>query len=206
MLIIGTKGHAKEIIDLLEDFKENDYVFFDNISSDLDQEIYEKRILKDFDVTKEYFKTKNQFILGIGGPKNRHLLYTKFKTELNGTPFSVIAKNAFVSKNASLGLGLNIMTYAFVSHSVTIGNGCLINAYAKIHHDTSVGHFSEISPNATLLGSCKIGNLTFIGASATILPKVSIGNNVIVAAGSVVTSDVPDNCMVAGIPAVIKKK
>ena len=32
-----------------------------------------------------------------------------------------------------------------------------------------------------------------------------IGNNVTIAAGSVVTKDVPDNCMVAGIPAIIKK-
>lgn len=35
----------------------------------------------------------------------------------------------------------------------------------------------------------------------TILPGVTIGNNVVVAAGEVVTKDVPDNCLVAGIPA-----
>ena len=31
--------------------------------------------------------------------------------------------------------------------------------------------------------------------------KIHIGNNVVVAAGAVVTKDVPDNCLVAGIPA-----
>jgi bifunctional N-acetylglucosamine-1-phosphate-uridyltransferase/glucosamine-1-phosphate-acetyltransferase GlmU-like protein len=35
---------------------------------------------------------------------------------------------------------------------------------------------------------------------------VQIGSNVIVAAGAVVTKDVPDNCMVAGVPAIIKKQ
>jgi len=30
---------------------------------------------------------------------------------------------------------------------------------------------------------------------------VNIGNNVIVAAGAVVTQDVPDNCIVGGVPA-----
>lgn len=34
-----------------------------------------------------------------------------------------------------------------------------------------------------------------------ILPGVTIGNNVVVAAGAVVTKDVPDNCLIAGIHA-----
>ena len=41
----------------------------------------------------------------------------------------------------------------------------------------------------------------WIGAGATILPGVTVGENAIVAAAAVVTSDVPDNCIVAGVPA-----
>ena len=47
-----------------------------------------------------------------------------------------------------------------------------------------------------------IGNDVWIGGNCTILPGVTIGNNVVVAAGAVVTRDVPDNCVVGGIPAV----
>lgn len=47
----------------------------------------------------------------------------------------------------------------------------------------------------------KVGNNVWIGGSATILAGVTIGNNVVVAAGAVVTKDVPDNCIVAGVPA-----
>lgn len=46
-----------------------------------------------------------------------------------------------------------------------------------------------------------IGNDVWIGGNVTILPGVHIGNNVVVAAGAVVTKDVPDNCLVRGIPA-----
>ena len=35
---------------------------------------------------------------------------------------------------------------------------------------------------------------------------MTIGNNVVVAAGAVVTKDVPDNCVVGGVPARIIKK
>lgn len=45
-----------------------------------------------------------------------------------------------------------------------------------------------------------------MGAGAIVLPGVTIGNNVVVAAGAVVTKDVPDNCVVAGVPAKVIKE
>lgn len=51
-----------------------------------------------------------------------------------------------------------------------------------------------------------IGDRAWIGANSCILTGVSIGNNSVVAAGSVVTEDVPDNCLVGGVPAKVIKK
>lgn len=51
-----------------------------------------------------------------------------------------------------------------------------------------------------------IGEDCWLGGNVTVCPGVTIGNRVIVAAGSVVTKDVPDDVMVAGNPAVIKKR
>ncbi len=50
-----------------------------------------------------------------------------------------------------------------------------------------------------------IGKQSIIGYAAIILPGVKIGDNVIVGAGSVVSKDVPSNCIVAGNPAKIVK-
>ena len=50
-----------------------------------------------------------------------------------------------------------------------------------------------------------IGTHCFIGCGSIILPNITVGNHVIVAAGSVVTTDVPDNCIVAGNPAKVIK-
>lgn len=58
-------------------------------------------------------------------------------------------------------------------------------------------------------GKCEviIGDNCFIGINSTILGKVNIGNNVTVGAHSLVLNDIPDNSIVAGIPAkVIKTK
>ena len=47
----------------------------------------------------------------------------------------------------------------------------------------------------------KIGHNCWIGGHSVINPGVTIGNNVVIASGSVVTKDVPDNVVVAGVPA-----
>lgn len=51
-----------------------------------------------------------------------------------------------------------------------------------------------------------IGDRAWIGANATILTGVTIGENAVVAAGSVVTKDVPANCLVGGVPAKVIKE
>ena len=48
-----------------------------------------------------------------------------------------------------------------------------------------------------------IGSDSIIGIRSIVMPGVSIGNQVVVGGGSVVTKDVPDNCIVAGNPAKI---
>ncbi len=58
----------------------------------------------------------------------------------------------------------------------------------------------EIYPS---LGPVSIGNNVFVGSHATILQNVKIGNNVVIGFGSVVTKDIPDNSVVAGVPAKI---
>nr|WP_322625341.1 sugar O-acetyltransferase [uncultured Flavobacterium sp.] len=70
----------------------------------------------------------------------------------------------------------------------------------------SEGHpLSPQDRHALVPGQITIKKNAWIGAAATILPGVTIGENAIVAAGAVVTKDVPDNTVVAGIPAKIIK-
>jgi len=50
-----------------------------------------------------------------------------------------------------------------------------------------------------------VGDDTWLGGGVVICPGVTIGNRCIVAAGSVVVRDIPDDCLAAGNPAVVKK-
>ena len=59
----------------------------------------------------------------------------------------------------------------------------------------------NIEPRVDKMGKIKIGNNTYFGMGAFVMPNVTIGNNCIIGAMSVVTKDVPDNIVMAGIPA-----
>lgn len=64
--------------------------------------------------------------------------------------------------------------------------------------------FGKRSPGASREGYV-IGDNCYISTGVTILGPITIGNNVTIAAGAVVTKDIPDNCVVAGVPAKIIK-
>jgi bifunctional UDP-N-acetylglucosamine pyrophosphorylase/glucosamine-1-phosphate N-acetyltransferase len=51
-----------------------------------------------------------------------------------------------------------------------------------------------------------IGNNVKIGSDTMLVAPVSVGDGAVTAAGSVVTSDVPPDSLVAGVPAVVKKR
>lgn len=80
-----------------------------------------------------------------------------------------------------------------------------------IHPDAKIGDNCHINQNVTIGGKSDlerlpvIGDNVILGAGSIILGDISIGNNAIVGAGAVVVKDVPDNAIVAGVPAVVIK-
>lgn len=96
-------------------------------------------------------------------------------------------------------------------NGINIGDGLLTGRYVYIG-DNSHGGLSleeaELRPGKRELrskGMITIGKNVWLGDKVTILSGVSIGNNVIIAANSVVTHDVPSNCIAAGVPAKVIK-
>lgn len=82
-----------------------------------------------------------------------------------------------------------------------ISDGSKIDALVHISHNVFVGKNCEITAGAVIGGSAEIGNSTWIGLNATVKDQIKIGNNVIVASGASVIHDVPNQDIVAGVPA-----
>lgn len=209
MLIVGAKGFAKEVFEIIYQLKDIDnLVFFDDISSNIQEKMFDSfPILNSDKEVIDYFrKVDKRFTIGIGNPLLRNKMFKKFKN-LGGELSSVISvKSSIGSFDCKIGHGCNILGGATISNGASLGVACIVYYNSIITHDCKIGDFVEISPGATLLGRCSIGSYSQIGANVTILPDIKIGKNVIIGAGSIVTKNVDDNCLIYGSPAVFKKK
>ena len=85
---------------------------------------------------------------------------------------------------------------------ISIGdNVYLTNNITFLTHDGGTLLFRDEIPDLEITKPIVIKNNVYIGFNVTILPGVTIGNNVVIGANSVVTKNVPDNCVYAGNPA-----
>lgn len=107
--------------------------------------------------------------------------------------FTKIGKNVFINHACSfLDMG-----------GITIEDEVLIGP--RVNLVTENHPLDPADRRALVTKPILIKRNAWIAAGATILPGVTIGENSVVAAGAVVSKDVPDNVVVAGIPAKIVK-
>jgi len=90
---------------------------------------------------------------------------------------------------------------------VTIGDRVLIGYRSQILSSNHVipSNLQQIFQSGHTYASVRIGDDAWIGANCIVLPGVTIGKGAVVAAGSVVTKDVIEYSIVAGVPAKLIK-
>ena len=112
-----------------------------------------------------------------------------------------------IQKNATIGQNCKISSHSFICEGVTIEDGVFIGHGVMFTNDlypravNADGSLQSDADWVTIPTRVKSG--ASIGSNATILPGLTIGEGAQVGAGAVVTKDVPNHAIVAGVPARI---
>lgn len=144
------------------------------------------------------------------------------ETEAIGTGTRIWAF-AHVMRGARVGRDCVIGDHSFIESGVRIGRGVTIKNGVSLWEGVEVGDHAFLGPNAVFtndlrprsrrlpaaagryrttrwLQKTRIGTGATVGANATVLCGIRIGRFAMIAAGCVVTTDVPDHALWAGVP------
>lgn len=111
----------------------------------------------------------------------------------------VVDPSAIIAFDVQMGAGAFIGKLAVVNSTASVGEFSIVNSGAVIEHDCAVGPWAHVACNATLCGGASVGAGALVGAGATVLQGVSVGERAVVGAGSVVLADVPSATTVCGV-------
>jgi len=197
--ILGAGGHAKVVIDAIEEKNQYCSIFvYDSCPSRVGERIFEKYEIQNQSALRK--PGPGPIHIAIGNNKVRAELSQSFSDTLKEF-VSIIHPKAIVSSKAYVNNGCFVAGGAIIGPDSIIGYNSIINHMSIIDHDCLLGNWVHIAPNATLGGGVKIEDGVFVGAGAVILPRVNIGEYATVGAGAVVTRAVKPGDTVVGVPA-----
>ena len=208
VIVVGSGGHAKVVIDILEEMISNgaelQIIGVTSNSIALSDLFFGYLVLGPDEIIKNYANDEAIVAaMGLGGFKD-NLLREKVFNYIKGFGINfinVIHPSAIISKTAKFGEGIVIFPGVIINTVVEIADNSIIATGSSIDHETVIEKNVLISAGVTIGAYSKIGQGSLLALGCKVISGVKIGVNVLVAAGAVVISDIEDDKKVFGIPA-----
>ena len=169
----------------------------------LSGEIYnacDKDLLRELNEMKVLCQQYNNLLPTDFTARNRMLQQILGKADsdtfINQPFYCDYGKHIRVGKRFFANFSLTILDEAIV----TFGDDCFVGPNVSIYTACHSTNPQERNTRREWAKPVSIGNNVWIGGAVTILPGVTVGDNCTIGAGSVVTHDIPANCIVAGNP------
>lgn len=208
VIIIGSGGHAKVVIDIINEInkknKDIDIIGITSKSLSVGELFFGLKVLGNDDVIEGYRDKENYFLaMGLGGFKDNFLREKVFNSMVGlGMRFlNVIHPSAVISETVVFGQGVTIFPGVILNAEVEIGDNTIIATGSTIDHETIIEENVLVSAGVTVGAYSIIGKRSLIALGANVVSGVKIGVDVLVAAGALVVNDISDNKKVFGIPA-----
>jgi sugar O-acyltransferase (sialic acid O-acetyltransferase NeuD family) len=114
---------------------------------------------------------------------------------------NLVHPSAVISPSARIGGGALICPGVIVGPGADIGRHAILNTACTIDHDCALEENVIVGPGVHLPGGVTIRSGAFIGVGVSATPGVTVGRNSLIGAGSVITKDIEENVIAAGVPA-----
>lgn len=207
ILIIGAGGHARVAIDYLRSYKVDIIGLLDDNKNLIGKKIGNIKVLG---VIKDIIRLKNKFdecFVAFGDNSLRYNSVKLIEELITDIKFTTIKhQTAIVSESSFIGQGSFIGAGSIIGANTKIGEHNIINSGIIIEHECNLDDFVSVGPGARLASTIRVGERAFIGMGSCVIEDTKIGKTSIIGAGSVVLNDVPDNTLVVGVPARVKRK
>ncbi len=169
ILLIGGGGHAKAVIDVIE--QEGKF----EIAGIVEKFVGESEAVLGYpligtdDELAELRKEYKYAIITIGHLKSNAIRVKLFGIlkELDFTLPVVVSPLAYLSKHAEVAEGTVLMHHALVNAGAKVEKNCIINSKALVEHDAIIEEHSHISTGAIVNGGVRVKANTFYGSNAT---------------------------------------
>jgi sugar O-acyltransferase (sialic acid O-acetyltransferase NeuD family) len=206
IIVIGSSGHAKVVIDCIE--KENKYEIIGLLdrfkqvgSSSFGYKIIGKE--EDLENLIRMHKIEGG-IIAIGDNFIRYNIYNKISQHIPQFNFiNVVHPSAQIARNVLIGKGSVILANTTISSNATVGSFCIINNNSSLDHDSTMLDYSSLAPGSTIGGNVKIGLFTAVSLGAKVIHGITIGEHTIIGAGATVIKDIPKYVVAYGNPAKV---
>lgn len=172
-----------------------------------------------------YNKLRNIILMLIPAPLQSKVKYRRFLKKGCSIGENIEIVNSKVGSNSRYAYHASVRNCE-VGEYTSIGryskiNNATIGKYCSISWDVTIGATNHPTDNISThafpyvkrigfveqdnqhIIKTQVGNDVWVGCNSVILPGVTVGDGAVIAAGSVVTKDVPDYAIVAGVPAKI---
>jgi len=185
IVIIGSGGHSKSIIDLININGDYKIIGLVGKKNDVGKNVLGFPVIGTDKDLIDIRKTVPNAVVALGQIKTPQLRKNIFKL-LKLYDFElpkIISKLAYVSHDASVGDGTTIGHQSIVNAGANVGKYCIVNTKSLIEHDSSIGDFCHLSTGVLINGNVQIDDNCFIGSGSIIREGIRLPKNTIISAG-----------------------
>jgi len=140
-------------------------------------------------------------VIGIAFPKIKKLIHHKINT-ISYLQFpTLIANNAWVSKDVNIGKGTIIYPNCSINYGSKIGDFVVMNMNCALGHHAKIGNYTSLAPGVNFGGHTHLGDCVDMGIGSSTIQGITIGDNTIVGGQTMILDSIKSNSKVVGIPA-----